>query len=734
MSRKTLPIRLRIILAIGIPVILVVAALIVETSADLWARTSQNALDSAILMAKERSSAARNFLLTGMQISRDLAAFASSSRVLPVDSRRSILIDAPRTLLAGNKGIHGAWYIFEKNVIDGKDARNKGLPGHTSDGRLAPYWTFEEGKALIDYATLDEDGKTGPFYEEPKRTKAEYLTDVYEFKGLHEETIQAVSFCVPILAGNEFIGVAGVDFTLEPIQSFATEFASGGRYAFIISGDRRIVAHPRPELVGKPLSEAIPGITEKYSLIERMGKGDAINYVDRSASTGALALTLFQPIEAGGTGPRWYFGLSIPYKDIQAPVFAAVTRTSLIGGAAVIGLILIIFFIARVSLRPLGRLDEALREVADGDGDLTRRLSITSDDELGRMAGSFNDFAEKLGRMVTSIQGEAGRLAAEGSTLEEGVATVLEQISSIRGSVAEVRALVIAQNDAVSGTTATVNGIASGVGGLAASIESQAAGVVESSASVEEMVANIGSMARSIDHVVIELANLVGSSEEGKRKISGASAASDEIARQPKSLLETNAIISSIASQTNLLAMNAAIEAAHAGEAGAGFAVVADEIRSLAEKSGKQAKATAVELKNIRSSIERVVSAQADASIAFEAVIELIGKINGLAEELKGAMSEQNEGSKQVLTALKDINEETVSVRSSSGQMGESTRSVLEEMRKLERSSQKIRELVEGVSTATASIEAIEKTVSATAEQTAASITILGDEVGRFKV
>jgi methyl-accepting chemotaxis protein len=729
-----MPIRLRIILSIGLPVILVVAALIVVTSLDLSARTMQSAMDDAMLSAKERSSAARNFLLAGMQISRDLAGFAQSSKVLPVDSRRPLLMDAPRTLLAGNAGLHGAWYIFEPNAIDGRDARFAGKPGHTKSGQLVPYWTFADGKAAMDFATLDVDGTVGPFYTEPKRTKAEYLTDVYEFKGLNGETVRAVSFCVPIMSDGEFIGVAGVDYSLEPIQAFAKDFGSGARYAFIISGDRRLVAHPKADIVGKTLTEVIPEITKKYDLLKRMDAGEAIHYIDRSASTGELALTIFAPIDTGGSGPRWYFGISVPYKEILAPVQEAVLKTSLIGAIAVLGLILIIFIVARISLRPLGRLEAALREVSVGQGDLSQRIAVTSDDELGRMAASFNGFAEKLGLVVTSIKSEASTLALEGGTLEKGVATVLEQVNSIRSAVGDVQDLVVAQSEAVTGTTLTVNGIAAGIDDLAASIETQASGVVESSASIEEMVANIASMGKSIDRVVEELGSLVRSSEAGAQKIAGASAASDDIAKQSKSLLETNAVISSIASQTNLLAMNAAIEAAHAGEAGAGFAVVADEIRSLAEQSGKQAKTTATELKKIRVSIERVVSAQSDATTAFQAVIELIGRINSLAEELKGAMAEQNEGSRQVLTALTGINEETETVRSASGKMGNSTRSVLEEMLKLELSSKKIRNLVEGVTAATESIQTIEESVSASTERTGTSIAVLGREISRFKV
>jgi methyl-accepting chemotaxis protein len=299
--------------------------------------------------------------------------------------------------------------------------------------------------------------------------------------------------------------------------------------------------------------------------------------------------------------------------------------------------------------------------------------------------------------------------------------------------VAEVRDLEVGQSGGISAATASVNQIAAGVSRLASSIESQAAGVTQSSASVEEMVANIAGMGRSIDHIAGELAGLIDSSEEGRRRIAGASEASAEIAQQSKTLLDTNAAIAKIASQTNLLAMNAAIEAAHAGEAGAGFAVVADEIRNLAEQSGRQARSTAAELKSIRVSIEKVVAAQSSAEAAFKTVISFIERVNSLTTELKYAMTEQNEGSRQVLSALELINGETAAVRDESGEMGRVGAAVLEEMLALEKASLRIKGLIEGVSEATESISEVAASVSGSTGRTSESIAVLASEVGRFK-
>jgi methyl-accepting chemotaxis protein len=418
----------------------------------------------------------------------------------------------------------------------------------------------------------------------------------------------------------------------------------------------------------------------------------------------------------------------------MAPVVSTSVVLGLAGATTLLIILLVIYWIVRSSLRPLIRLELALSDVASGDGDLTRRLGVERSDEIGRMATAFNSFAQQIGALVRDVQGGATQLAQDGSRLRIDMKTSAEAVAKISEAVVRVESLVEQQHAGVNSSMAAVREIAAGTNRLASSIEVQAAGVTEGTASVHEMVANIASVGHSIDLIAAELASLVEAAQRGRLRIAEAAQASQAIARQSDSLQEVNAAITGIAARTNLLAMNAAIEAAHAGSSGAGFAVVAREIRTLAEEAGSHAKRSTKELHQVRGSIEHVVKASAETGATFGEVDALIGKVNDLTLSVKNALAEQNEGSKQLIVALGEINEATQVVRDSSAEMGLSSLAVLDGMGKLEELSQGIRSLMARVSTESRSIGEVTTASLVTSEQAAAGIEDLVVKTGRFKV
>jgi methyl-accepting chemotaxis protein len=200
-------------------------------------------------------------------------------------------------------------------------------------------------------------------------------------------------------------------------------------------------------------------------------------------------------------------------------------------------------------------------------------------------------------------------------------------------------------------------------------VTEQSAAVTESAASIEEMVANIQAVTMSLAKNAEQVNELQTASKMGYNSINDVVADIRGIAKESESLLEINSVMESIASQTNLLSMNAAIEAAHAGDSGRGFAVVAAEIRKLAESSGQQSKTISVVLKTIKGSIDKITRSVATVLSKFE---HIDGSIKTVAEyegTVLNAMEEQKRGSEQVLQAISQVNTITQQVRDDAQQM-----------------------------------------------------------------
>jgi methyl-accepting chemotaxis protein len=207
-----------------------------------------------------------------------------------------------------------------------------------------------------------------------------------------------------------------------------------------------------------------------------------------------------------------------------------------------------------------------------------------------------------------------------------------------------------------------------------------------------------------------------------------------EIARESAGLLEINAVMENIAGQTNLLSMNAAIEAAHAGEAGKGFAVVADEIRKLAESSGEQSKTISTVLKKIKDSIDKITRSTDSVLSKFEAIDSEVRTVSEQEEHIRNAMEEQGQGSRQILDAVSQLNELTQLVKDGSLRMLEASREVIRESRNLEAVTQEISNGMNEMSVGADEINVAISHVNTISGDNKENIDVLGHEVSRFKV
>lgn len=321
--------------------------------------------------------------------------------------------------------------------------------------------------------------------------------------------------------------------------------------------------------------------------------------------------------------------------------------------ALLLGSVLSLWTIAAVS--PLGKIASALADIADGEGDLTRALTIKTQDEIGELAGNFNSFVDTLRTILLHVRSSVDGLAHTGEGLNSRMGAVQKALENINQRIAMVDQGVISQSDGVTEVSQTITEINANLQQLNQMIGKQADSVKSTTNAVHSMADLVQQGVDGIRKSLKEFENLNTTAEVGSTILQEVQKRINEIAVQSQGMSEANGVINSIAAQTNLLAMNAAIEAAHAGEAGRGFAVVADEIRKLAESSASQSKNISGTLTQFEEAINLVVASSEEAGKAFRDVQQAIQTVSTEQKSLSGIMNQQAEGNQLVLEAFRTI-------------------------------------------------------------------------------
>ena len=509
-----------------------------------------------------------------------------------------------------------------KRIID--------LPAYTGNFQLSYFggadgvmFSVPAGNRAPDY-----DPRARGWYKAANSAQQTIVTEPYIAASSGKLVITVAT---PVQRQGQMLGVAGADIDLTSVSAIINSLNFGGHgHAFIVSADGKILIHPDSKLVLKTLAEAYPNGAPTVS--------PGLKEVEFNGKTQLISFTHVNGVPSAD----WYVALVLD-KDTAFSMLSEFRTSALI--AMVIAVLIIIGLLGmliRVLMQPLLTMGRAMHDIAEGEGDLTKRLVIHGNDEFGALGTSFNRFVE---RIHTSIR----------------------EVSSATGQVNEVALRVVAASNSSMYNSdqqaSRTNSVAAAINQLGAAAQE----IAQNAALASQHSSDARSLAVDGQQVVDKTIHAM---QQLSAKISDSCGNIETLNSNTVNIGQILEVITSISQQTNLLALNAAIEAARAGEAGRGFAVVADEVRNLAHRTQDSAQQVQKMIEELQVGARQAVTimtesqreSESSVGIANQAgerlgsVTQRIGEIDGMNQSVATATEEQTAVVESINVDINEIN------------------------------------------------------------------------------